>query len=140
MELFKIEKLIEKYLEAETTLEEEKILKDYFMKEDIPLHLSPYKSMFNYFDNNTVDALSKSLTLRKKSSHLRWLSVAATVFLVISSLTIYQYRLSEKQEAKQAYLETQKALQFISFNLNKGNDAIAQLQTFNSTQNKIFKK
>ena len=37
MELAKIEKLISKYLEAETTLEEENILKNYFSKDDISL-------------------------------------------------------------------------------------------------------
>ena len=48
MELAKIEKLISKYLEAETTLEEENILKNYFSKDDIPIHLVEYKKLFNY--------------------------------------------------------------------------------------------
>jgi len=139
MELGKIEKLINKYLEAETTLEEERILKNYFSKDDIPLHLVEYKKLFNYYTNSASDISTKSISLPQRSISLRWLSVAAMVILFISSFSIYQKNITEKEEAKLAYVETQKALELISYNLNKGSGAIAHLQTFENTQNKIFK-
>ncbi len=139
MELAKIEKLIIKYLEAETTLEEERILKNYFSKDDIPLHLVEYKKLFNYYSNSSSDISTKSISLPQSSVSLKWLSVAAMVILFVSSFSIYQKNIAEKEEAKLAYIETQKALELISYNLNKGNGAIAQLQTFENTQNKIFK-
>lgn len=139
MELAKIEKLINKYLEAETTLEEERILKNYFSKDDIPLHLVEYKKLFNYYSNSSSDISTKSIILPQSSVSLKWLSVAAMVILFVSSFSIYQKNIAEKEEAKLAYIETQKALELISYNLNKGNGAIAQLQTFENTQNKIFK-
>lgn len=139
MELAKIEKLINKYLEAETTLEEERILKNYFSKDDIPLHLVEYKKLFNYYSNSSSDISTKSISLPQSSVSLKWLSVAAMVILFVSSFSIYQKNITEKEEAKLAYVETQKALELISYNLNKGNGAIAQLQTFENTQNKIFK-
>ena len=49
MELAKIEILLEKYLEAKTTLAEENVLKKYFSQEDVPVHLLEYKELFNYF-------------------------------------------------------------------------------------------
>ena len=139
MELAKIEKLISKYLEAETTLEEENILKNYFSKDDIPIHLVEYKKLFNYFTNNSLDISTKTISLPQKSLSLKWLSVAAMIILFVGIFSIYQKNITEKEEARLAYIETQKALELISHNLNKGHGAIAQLQTFENTQNKIFK-
>ena len=59
--------------------------------------------------------------------------------LFVSIFSLYQNNLVEKRETQIAFLETQKALNLISESLNKGNSAIAQLQTFEYTQNKIFK-
>ena len=139
MELAKIEKLIEKYLEAETTLEEEIFLKKYFTEKDVPSHLKEYKSLFTYFVDNSLDTSSKPITLPKNRSIISWLAVAAIAVLFVSIFSIYQNNLNERKQAELAYMETQKALDLISFSLNKGNDAIAQLQTFENSHNKIFK-
>jgi len=138
MELAKIEKLIEKYLEAETTLAEERTLKDFFSQNDVPDHLKEYKSLFNFFSVSSLEKSEKDIIIPNKSINLRWLSVAAMVIFFIGIYSINQNSISEKEEAMQAYLETQKALNMISQNLNKGNNAIAQLETFEITQNKIF--
>ncbi len=140
MELDKIERLIEKYLEAETTLEEERILKNYFSQDDVPVHLTEYKSLFNYFIDSSLETSTKSITLSRRSIDLKWLSIAAMLIFFVGVFSIYQNNISEKEEARLAYIETQKALNLISQSLNKGNSAIAQLQTFENTQNKIFKK
>ena len=142
MELVKIEKLLDKYLEAKTTLEEENLLKNYFLKNDVPLHLESYKSMFTYFKNNSLEQYNKSITLPKENKnkiYLKWLSVAAMLVFFIGSFSIYRKNINEKEQARQAFYETQKALNMISNTLNKGNNAIAQLQVFENTQNKIFK-
>ncbi len=141
MELAKIEKLLEKYLAAETTLKEENVLKNYFSQENVPEHLEEYKSMFNYFTNSSLDVSAKTISLpqKKNGSIMKWLSVAAMAILFVGIYSLSQNNLTEKEEAMLAYQETQKALNLISLNLNKGNNAIAQLQTFENTQNKIFK-
>ena len=138
MELAKIEKLVDKYLEAETTLEEEKTLKEYFSKSDVPEHLLAYKDLFSYFKNSSLEKSNKKIIIPQRSVNLRWLSVAAVVIFFIGIYSVNQNNISEKEEARQAYMETQKALNLISQNLNKGNNAIAQLETFEKTQNKIF--
>lgn len=140
MELAKIEKLIEKYLEAKTTLEEEKILKDYFLKNDVPSHLEEYKVLFNYFTNSSLDTSNKTISLPNNRSLINWLAIAAMAIFFVGIFSIYQNNLNERKQAELAYMETQKALELISFNLNKGNNAIAKLQTFENTQNKIFKR
>ncbi len=139
MELAKIEILLKKYLEAETSLEEERILKNYFSQENVPSHLAEYQNLFNYFSDSSLETSTRSITLTKRSISLKWLSVAAMLIFFIGIFSVYQNDISEKEEARMAYLETQRALNLISQSLNKGNNAIAQLQTFENTQNKIFK-
>jgi hypothetical protein len=151
MELAKIEKLLEKYFEANTTIQEERILKDYFAGEEVPAHLIEYKEMFNYFDNSSLETSKRSIQLTKKTISLKWLSIAAMLVFFIGIYSIYQRNENEKEQARLAYMETQKALDLISKslkkgtgaiaqldNFNKGTAAIAQLQTFENTQRKIF--
>ena len=49
MELRKIKELLEKYFEARTTSEEERLLSDYFSGSKIPEELSPYKALFAFY-------------------------------------------------------------------------------------------
>ncbi|WP_428665283.1 HEAT repeat domain-containing protein [Runella sp.] len=44
-----IEKLLDKYYEGETTLEEERELRDFFQQDDIPHHLQLHAEQFRYF-------------------------------------------------------------------------------------------
>ncbi len=44
----RIEQLLDKYFEGETSLEEEKLLRDYFKNEEVPEHLQSYRGQFAY--------------------------------------------------------------------------------------------
>ncbi len=44
-----IEKLLEKYYEGETSLEEERELKEFFQGNQVPAHLQSHAAQFNYF-------------------------------------------------------------------------------------------
>lgn len=144
MELSNIEKLLKKYENAETSLQEEKVLKNYFINNNnVPAHLLEYKAMFGYFNESSEEQFTKTIQLKPRRSNWAWLSVAAAIVLTIS---IYTFRNddgisdSERREAELAYIETQKAFQLISQNLNKGeNIAMAGLQEFEKAQNKVFK-
>ena len=154
MELAKIENLLEKYFEAETSIQEEAILQEYFAQEEVPEHLKQYKEMFNFFSNSSLETSSRKIELTKESKKtisIKWLSIAAMMVFFIGIYSVYQQNESEKEEAMLAYMETQRALELISSslnkgtvaiaqldNFNKGTSAIAQLQTFENTQRKIF--
>lgn len=51
-----IQKLIDKFMDGTSTLEEERRLEEYFLKErDIPEKLEPYREMFAYFDRGMTN-------------------------------------------------------------------------------------
>ena len=143
MELTNIEKLIEKYENAETSLKEEVALRTYFSQDIVAPHLEEYKSMFMYFQESKEERFTKTIPLRKNTSNMWWLSIAASVALIFSVYFMNSpsgLTASEQKEAEMAFLETQKAFQMISQNLNKGgNVAIAGLSELEKAQNKVFK-
>ena len=67
-----------------------------------------------------------------------WLAWSEMGFSGLTIYTFHQNNVREKEEARLAFMETQKALNLISYNLNKGNKAVTQLKTFENTQNRIF--
>lgn len=138
MELANIEKLLEKYLNAETTIAEERTLKSYFLSDNVAPHLEEYQSIFGYFSTNKNERYTKTIQLRSRKLNWKWLSVAASVVLLVSVYTGYQS--NQQRKAERIYSETQMAFGMLAANLNKGNDAISKLQYFEDTKNKIFKQ
>jgi hypothetical protein len=124
MELRAIEKLLEKYFNAETTIAEEKDLKLYFSSQDVAPHLEQYKPMFGYFSKQEEQKFDKALPLKTKKHYARWISVAASVVLLSGLLTFYNVQQQEElgtyDDPEVAFRETQKALQMLSTNVNVG--------------------
>ena len=138
MELANIEKLLEKYLNAETSIAEEKELKTYFSSDNVAPHLEEYQALFGYFTTSKQERFTKTIQLNSKKRNWKWLSVAASVVLLVSVYSGYEN--VQQRKAEKVYAETIGALEILSTNLNKGNVAIAQLQRFEDTTNKIFKQ
>ena len=138
MELANIEKLLEKYLNAETSIAEEKELKTYFLSDNVAPHLEEYQALFGYFTTSKQERFTKTIQLNSKKRNWKWLSVAASVILLVSVYSGYEN--IQQRKAEKVYAETIGALEILSTNLNKGNVAIAQLQYFEDTTNKIFKQ
>jgi hypothetical protein len=137
MELYKIEKLLEKYLNAETSLQEEVTLKNYFSKGDVAPHLQYYTAMFSYFNLSKEERSTSTIQLKTKKTNWKWLSVAASVTLMISVYMGGSYY--QEQKAKAQYAEVMSTLKLLSTNLNKGNEAMANLYAYENTVNKILK-
>jgi hypothetical protein len=144
MELANIEKLVEKYENAETTLQEEAILKNYFTKEDVAPHLQEYSYMFNYFATAKEDTYTKTIKLEPKKSkkrNFKWLSVAASVMLLFS-VFIGKNQYEEHQQRKKAekiYADLTNGLKLLSTNLKKGEQAVTTLYTYENKVNKALK-
>ena len=138
MELANIEKLLEKYLSAETTIAEEKELKNYFSQENVAPHLEEYETLFGYFSTSKNERFTKTIQLKTKRVNWKWLSVAASIVLLVSVYTGYQK--NQERKAEKVMADTQMALGMLSANLNKGTVAISHLQQFETTKNKVFKQ
>ncbi len=138
MELANIEKLLKKYLNAETTLAEEEILANYFTGTTVAPHLQEYQALFGYFKSSKKEHYTKTIHLKSRKLRWQWLSIAAMLVLLVSVYTGYQK--NQQVKAEKVFNETQMALGMLSANLNKGTVAISQLQEFETTKSKIFKQ
>jgi len=144
MELANIEKLLEKYLNAETSLQEEATLKNYFIEGNVAPHLQEYKFMFTYFAEEKDEAYTKAIQLEPKKSkkrNLQWLSVAASLVFLLSVFigknTYDEYL--ERKEADKIFAQVSKGFKLLSTNLKKGEQAVANLYAYENKINKILK-
>ncbi len=137
MELSKIEQLLERYQNAETTLQEEATLKNYFLSGNVAPHLQEYESMFSYFAISKAEKSVKPIQLNTKKKNWKWMSVAASIALLFSVYVGNNY--VQEQKVKAQYAEVLSTLKLLSSNLNKGNEAVASLYTYEDTVNKMFK-
>ncbi len=123
MELANIEKLITKYLNATTTLQEENVLRKYFSSENIAPHLQQYCVLFEYFKQSKTEIFTHNIKLKSnRKKNFKWLSVAVSVVLLVS-IFIGKREYDRYQRDKQ-FAIIKNTLQTVSFNLNKGNDAL----------------
>ena len=136
-DLDNIEKILNKYLEAETTLQEETQLIDYFTGNNVALHLQEYKYMFQYFKQSKSERHTKTIRIKTKNTKRKLIGVAASIAL-LASIFVYNNN-KQKQETQQAYADTQKALEIITTHMSKSTVAIRQLNRFEQTKKKVFK-
>lgn len=75
-----IEALLDKFMDGQTTVEEEALLADYFHSDDVPAEWEDYRAMFDYFDSGmedypvTVEQPRPTLT---RQMGRRWWGIAA---------------------------------------------------------------
>ncbi len=142
MELTKIEKLLEKYFEATTTLDEEKVLQTYFLQDEVAPHLQEHKPLFQYFSIAKEEQFTKPVPLKPRNNYIKWISVAAVAVLIFGvyfKTDIINQQDSVINDPQVAYEETMKALNLIGQNFNKGTEKIAYLGAFEETKNKLLK-
>jgi len=146
MESYKIEQLLEKYLEGNTSLQEEKELKTYFSSQNVPSHLIQYQSLFGYYTISKEET-TKDFIIPKKKKNNKWFGIAASIVLV-TLLGTYFYMQNDisKQEdlgtfksPEEAFIETHKALELVANNINSGMETVSYLDEYEKTKKTIFK-
>ena len=154
MGLDRIEKLVEKYFEGETSIAEEKELKVYFSSTDVAQHLKQYQSIFGYFAQAKQEALKTEFPLlskihSKKRNVVAWLSIAASVVVFLGIGTVmylnsndsYQFvSCNSEDDPEKVLKETQKALALVSEKLNTGIESVNYINEYENSKNKIFKE
>jgi hypothetical protein len=153
MELYKIEELLEKYFQGETSIAEEKELTNYFSSSNVAQHLEQYKPMFGYFSLAKQETSSQkgSLISKNESKGLKriWWSAAASV-AVLLGVGMYVYNttatntsvatneLGTYDSPEEAFRETQKALALLSGHVNTGIESVQVIQEYDNSKEKIF--
>lgn len=147
MELIKIEALLEKYEAGETTLAEEKALKEYFKMENIPPHLSHYKSLFLYTKKESEITTAFEFKNRSKKKKFALFGIAASILLALGIIGFYnngqqeleQQNLGTIEDPEEAYLKAKETLQLVSEALNSSNDELTYVAEFGKVTNKYIK-
>jgi len=151
-----IEILLDKYLEGETSLTEENLLKKFFNSGNVPDHLKEYAGMFVYFAIEEQDRLNPELevqilekleqsdTIPFYQNRRFWYyftGVAASVLFLLTFL--YESEISNKigftnskytaQEKQQAYKQTKQALAYVSGKINQGIEPLQEMSRINAS-------
>ena len=143
MELAKVEILLERYFEGETSLKEEQQLRDFFQTEEVPPQLAPYTALFKSFALAQQEKSTREVVLQEPvRRNLVWMwSIAASVVVAlgIGSLLFYQNTglSQEEQEALAAYQEAKQTMLIFSENFNKGASKVNYLNTFTESTSNI---
>ncbi len=142
MESQKINILLQKYFEAETTLDEENELINYFNSGEVVAELKSFVPMFSGLKSLSVDE-NKDMgddlmnyileSEHKEKLKYRWMwqvvtGVAASVILVMLAVNFYSNQTKWKDtftDPDMAYAEATKTLEFVAGKYNKG---LAQLK------------
>lgn len=170
MDIKNIEQLLDSFYEGTTSIEEEKILLDFFEGTDVPddmigeqrLFLDLYHSektitpdnlenkLNNLIDNLDKQTNIKPLKTKKLSINWKWVTgVAASIVIFVSAGLFFQKSFDKKThfvvqdtytDPKEAYIETQKAMLLVSNRLNKGLQQVGTVQNNVDKVNKIMNK
>ncbi len=151
-----IEILLEKYFEGNTSIREEKTLRDYFQGNDIPLHLRDYKPLFTYlaqeqmidmpepnFEQKVVAKLTGDekvipvFRLYSTKNRLAFITSIAAGFLLLIGLfftfrnDVFKEKYSQTKltDTNLAYANASEALLLVSGNLNFGLKQVERLGT-----------
>ncbi len=148
----RITQLIDKYFQGETTLEEEKELRQFFLQKDVPMQFQKYRPLFALLEKERASGLNndfdeqffqKMQTTPKKprirSLSYRWIgAVAASAILALSLWWLYpqvetnatdsaiNWEQYEPDDPKEAFRITKSALLRVSIELNIGAEKAAR--------------
>lgn len=147
MELDKINQLLESYFEGTTSVAQEQTLKEYFTSNQVDHSLIMYKNLFAGLAKASTEHSTATVTLptskRVESKKAWWLSIAATVLVVVGVLgylnTTNNQMTAQEKEAIAALKESKKAMLLLSKNFNTGIKQLELAHTFSNTTSKYLK-
>jgi hypothetical protein len=159
MDSNRIDDLLNKYWNCESTLEEEQELREYFKGKNIPEQLRETASLFRYFEENKKKDLhdasfDKEILERVKSPKKTAISrvlynsmrIAAGIAVLVVATWFVRNEIRKSSptqvvdtynDPKMALEETKKALLMISKGFGKAEEKAKKITLFNEAQQKI---
>ncbi len=167
MDYNRIDILLKKYWEGETSLEEEKELREFFATHEGDARWAHEAALFRYFgqsaseerlgeffDHRILDEISRE-SRRSGQGNVRQLwfnigKVAAVITVLVAAVyfSVQDYRdnqvaiqkeLGTYEDPKKAYEETKKALLLISQSMGKGTAQAQKVSVFHEAQETVRK-
>lgn len=148
MESGKIEKLLELYDEGKTSLAEEKILREYFLNQEVPEHLRSYQLIFMFSAKQKNETMEKAPKVKSNKARKNWHSWASIAAILIVALGVFYFNDSSQvlnendlgtiSDEELALEKTKETLNMVSQLMNEGTADLAYLKEFNKTKNKII--
>jgi hypothetical protein len=157
-----IEALLNKYWQAETSLEEEQQLRNFFLAEEVPEHLTETAALFRYYETQKRESLNDvafeqsvkasmagKQTGRVVSIFYNSMRIAAGVAVLMVAIwfirtevrqTTPQAVVDTYDDPKLAFEETKKALLMISKSFGKAEAQARKINLINEAQKEIGKK
>jgi hypothetical protein len=160
MDSKKIEELLNKYWNCETSLEEEQQLREYFKGKDFPEQHKETAALFHYFNESKKKALTDTAfdsriiakvkpqgKLVKLAYNTMRIAAGVAVLVIAGWFVRDEIRKSNPQETadtyddpKLAFEETKKALMMISKSFGNAEEKAKKINMFNEAQDKVQKK
>jgi len=161
MDSNQMNELLQKYWNAETSLEEEQQLREFFAREPVPENLKETAHLFRYFEMQkqvgmTDTHFDKELKKKIKPAG-KWVQlsmpqiarIAAGLIVVVAATFFIREEVRKAfpdepedtySDPKVAFEETKKALMMISKSFNKAQKEASKINVFNEAQEKVKKQ
>jgi hypothetical protein len=156
MDKKRIEKLIEKFYDGNTTIGEERLLENFFSQRDIPASMKAERDIFTFYTSSRNEDLPDDrlkqkiiqaikseggdLSGNRRRMILMVSSIAASILILIGSFFLFIFpsgpglafsRYKDTFDNPElAYIETQKTLLYVSEILNDGTRELNKLSKF----------
>lgn len=162
MDSNRIDELLNKYWNCETSLEEEQQLREYFTGNDIPEQWKETSTLFRYFDEHKKKGIHdvsfdrqvlEKVKTPKQGKMVRIfynsmrIAAGVAVLMVATWLVRNEVRQTTPQEVvdtyddpKLAFEETKKALMMISKSFGTAEEKAKKINLFNEAQEEVQKK
>jgi hypothetical protein len=159
----KIRKMLDRFYQGESTLEEEKTLLEFFSSSTVPEELLPDKKLFEAFgspgeqinvpadlNRKLLDVIDREEKKESRSRRISMFSLSGLAAGLLVMIAVYLFFLRNDEPAvmagqewqdtyedpMKAYEEARKTLAFVSAKLNEGTQDLARLQQANQSANR----
>ncbi|MFW6310346.1 MAG: hypothetical protein ACOC1D_04520 [Prolixibacteraceae bacterium] len=150
MELKEAKKILQRYFDGETTLEEERKLEDYFRSENVADELKQYSGFFGgiselaevsgeaTIEEDVMDHILENEQKEKSKYRQLWRTVtgiAASVILILGGFLLWEQQQKPYEDTFEnpevAYAYAQQTMKYVGAKYNKG---VEELSNFNKLE------
>jgi hypothetical protein len=143
MESAKVEQLLERYFEGETTVTEEQQLRAYFTSTEVAPHLDAYVGMFSAFAKAQEDTFTAPISIPAKKRNRSWIASAAAVVLITVGIVAQMQpdKVSGHYEdnPELAVLKAKQSLILVSNMINQSTAQLGAVKAFDNAPSTFFK-